>query len=372
MISLSPLTATWETSPAHELERLSSLPTGLVWRAVQPGESDMTLEWTGERFVPGAGGAAISYEHVHRYLIAQRLAAGQRVLDLASGEGYGTDLLAQRAALVVGLEIDLDAVVHARATYRRDNLRFLRGDIRRAPLNPAQFDVVVCFEAIEHVSQPEFVLQEARRLLRPDGVLVISTPERKEYSDLRNFKNEFHEHEFYEDEFRGFLQPVFPCVEMLGQRVLNASAMWPLGSGDARELTATYSTGALATGDAAEGLPPPLYCVAVCGAAEARIHERGMRHLSLFVDPEQQWIDEHEQAILTRARLESQVLELKTHSDLLLSVKARQEDELTRLNAEAESLRLRIKDLYESTSWRVTRPLRAVSTRLSSPRRRGS
>ena len=64
------------------------------------------LEWTGERFVPGNGGAAISYEHVHRYQLAQTIAAGKRVVDLASGKGCGSALLSQLAASAVGVEID--------------------------------------------------------------------------------------------------------------------------------------------------------------------------------------------------------------------------------------------------------------------------
>jgi len=331
----------------------------------------MTLEWTGERFVPGAGGAAIAYEHRHRYLVAERMAAGRQVLDLASGEGYGSNLLAQRAALVVGLEIDVEAVAHADAKYQRDNLRFVRGDIRRAPLVAGVFDVLTCFEVIEHVTRPELVLQEARRLLRPDGVLVISTPERKEYSDARHFKNEFHEHEFYEDEFRAFLQSAFPCVEVFGQRLLTTSALWPLDPPIPKDLPAAFLTGTVATADPAEGLPRPQYCIAACGGEEAHVRERVDQSLSLLVDPLQEWIDEYDQGIEARANLELEVVDLKAHTDLLLSIKAHHEEQIAQLTSEVETLRIRLRELYKSTSWRLTQPLRATSRLLASLRRQG-
>ena len=80
------------------------------------------IEWTGERFIPGEGGAAILYEHAHRYHLAQSLATGKRVVDLASGEGYGSELLSQAARSVIGVEIDTEALAHATTKYRRDNL----------------------------------------------------------------------------------------------------------------------------------------------------------------------------------------------------------------------------------------------------------
>ena len=117
------------------------------------------LEWTGERYIPGEGGPEIFYEHAHRYLFARSLVAGRDVLDLASGEGYGSSWLATTATTVQGIDIEPDAVEHARERYGHlPGVTFSVGDILDVPFPDASFDVVVCFEAIEPVSYTHLTL----------------------------------------------------------------------------------------------------------------------------------------------------------------------------------------------------------------------
>src|SRR6476646_3809005 len=102
------------------------------------------LEWTGERFLPWINESTIAYEHLHRYAYAATLAKNKRVLDLASGEGYGANMLATAAASVVGVDIDDNAVRHAADKYVRDNLQFLSGSITAAPIrDDHSFDIIV-------------------------------------------------------------------------------------------------------------------------------------------------------------------------------------------------------------------------------------
>src|SRR5881398_248479 len=106
--------------------------------------SDITF--TGERFVPGCAGE-IAYEHWHRYAFARRFTAGKRVLDAASGEGYGTALLARSADTACGLDIDYPTVAHATAAYRSiDRACFVTGSCGELPFADSSFDVVVSFE----------------------------------------------------------------------------------------------------------------------------------------------------------------------------------------------------------------------------------
>src|SRR5512141_2447359 len=123
-------------------------------------------EFTGERFLPGAGGGDIAYEHCHRYAFARRFAAGRRVLDAACGEGYGTALLGAVAADATGVDIDAASIAHARATYGgRANVRFATGSVAALPFATASFDVVVSFETIEHLAadeQPAMLAEIAR------------------------------------------------------------------------------------------------------------------------------------------------------------------------------------------------------------------
>src|SRR5260370_39543138 len=89
--------------------------------------------FTGERFTSAAVGQ-IEIEHMHRYLFARDLCRRKDVLDVASGEGYGTALLAQVARRVVGIEIEPTVVAHAQKTYSRDNLHYVVGDARSLPI----------------------------------------------------------------------------------------------------------------------------------------------------------------------------------------------------------------------------------------------
>ena len=131
---------------------------------------------SGERFVPEAmGGQLIEAEHHARYRHAAQLVAGRSVLDAGCGVGWGSALLAHAgAARVTGLDIDAGAL--ADATGRTDAATFVRGDLMDLPFADASFDVVVCFEAIEHVLGPLLALDELRRVLAPDGVLTVSSP----------------------------------------------------------------------------------------------------------------------------------------------------------------------------------------------------
>jgi cyclopropane fatty-acyl-phospholipid synthase-like methyltransferase len=190
------------------------------------------LEWTGERFVPWADAPAVAYEHLHRYYWLAQFVGGRRVLDLASGEGYGSNLLAQHAASVVGIDNDAEAVRNAAGKYARANLSFVRASIAKVPISSTSvFDIIACFEAIEHIDQHDEFLAEAGRLLSQEGLFVVSTPNKDVYSRARGEQNPFHVKELSFAELDALLTRYFPHVEYLGQRVLHASSLWPLPGG---------------------------------------------------------------------------------------------------------------------------------------------
>ncbi len=188
------------------------------------------LEFTGERFVTSYDSPQISYEHWHRYAYAAQWVAGKSVLDMACGEGYGSALLAKTATEVVGMDISPETVAHAEETYCLPNLFFVTAQAGGIPAGNGVFDVVVSFETIEHVdqnTQQEF-LREIKRVLKPDGLLIMSTPNKLIYSDLPKYHNEYHVKEFYFREFKDFLQHYFKGTVFLGQRVYAGSFIWPL------------------------------------------------------------------------------------------------------------------------------------------------
>ena len=187
------------------------------------------LKYTGERYLPWLENAQAGYEHLHRYIFAKSFAQGKRVLDLASGEGYGAVLLAEVAESVVGVDIDPQAIQHATSRYLRPNLKFLEGSILDIPLQGENlFDLVICFEAIEHIEKPEKLLGEVKRVLKKDGIFIVSTPNKLTFSDDTGQMWAWHTREFYFPEFRDLLGRFFPHTEFLGQRVFCGSNVWSL------------------------------------------------------------------------------------------------------------------------------------------------
>ena len=120
------------------------------------------LEWTGERCVPWVDDWQVLYEHLHRYYFAADLADGRRVLDLGSGEGYGSAILAERAKEVLGIEIDVLAVENASTNYPLDNLEFRQSSVLDLDdLPDTSFDLVVCYEVIEHITEHDELLSRS-------------------------------------------------------------------------------------------------------------------------------------------------------------------------------------------------------------------
>ncbi|MBV8834528.1 MAG: class I SAM-dependent methyltransferase, partial [Acidobacteriaceae bacterium] len=123
------------------------------------------LPFTGERFTSAESGQ-IEIEHVHRYVLARHFCRGKDVLDIASGEGYGSALLAQVARSVIGVDVADEAIAHAAHNYGCERLSFRLGAAEQLPLADASVDVVVSFETLEHFYAHGQFLAEIRRVLR--------------------------------------------------------------------------------------------------------------------------------------------------------------------------------------------------------------
>ena len=219
----------------------SDLDVAVVFRSRKAGGKvtmnekgqSLLLEPTGERYLPWIEEASIAYEHLHRYAYATQCVKNKRVLDLACGEGYGSYLLAKTATSVMGIDIDETAIKHARNKYIKRNLEFRVGSITDIPIDGERlFDVAICFEALEHIEDHQKLLSEVKRLLTPEGVFIVSTPNKTVYSDEPQFNNPFHVHELYFDEFRELLEQYFKNVKFLGQRIYCNSNIWPVFAGE--------------------------------------------------------------------------------------------------------------------------------------------
>lgn len=142
------------------------------------------LQDTGERMIPGFHGRTIMYaEHMTRYIAAQELSDGKVVLDIAAGSGYGTNILAQKAKKAYGVDVSPDAIKYAQENYGAKNIEFLVGDAEEIPLPDKSVDLVITFETIEHVKNYKKFLSEISRVLKEDGLAIVSTPNDEEFTE---------------------------------------------------------------------------------------------------------------------------------------------------------------------------------------------
>lgn len=236
------------------------------------------LPFTGERFTPECV-REIWYEHMHRYAYALEFCRDKRVLDAACGEGYGSALLAHVGADVLGLDVDPATIDHAMQRYRQvNNLRFESRDVTALDELPdASFDVIVSFETLEHVNEQERMLAGFKRLLRPGGVLLISSPDKRNYSDQRDYHNEFHVRELYRDQLEALLKTQFAQTQLYCQKLLFQSLLWDPD----RAPTAARASTLLADGSVSDRAQyEALYFIAICSDSDlGAIAPAGAVHL---------------------------------------------------------------------------------------------
>ncbi len=222
-----------------------------------------TQEFTGERYIPGAGGAQMAYEHLHRYLFAARWARGKHVLDVATGSGYGAALLARGAGAVYAMDLDETAVQNASRAWSHERLNFFRGDATQLPLRSGSVALILAFEVLEHLADQEGLIREIARVCSSQGMAVISTPNKASYSDARGYKNPFHVHELCRAEFLSLLGRHFGKVSLLSQQMRAGSLITgkPTGADLCEIITDPAPAG---SGPPVE----PMYFLAVCSHRE--------------------------------------------------------------------------------------------------------
>ncbi|HEX5164395.1 MAG TPA: class I SAM-dependent methyltransferase [Thermomicrobiales bacterium] len=175
----------------------------------------MGMRFTGERVIPEMPEMRVTFlQSLAAYEFAAQLASGKRVLDCGSGEGYGTALLANDAAFVVGLDRDPETVAYASGKYAdAERAAFIVANADRLPFADDSFGLAVCFQVIEHLPDPLAFIREVHRLLAPGGTFVLTTPNLL-VTGAR--PNPHHVHDYAPDDLRGLLERVFADVELRG------------------------------------------------------------------------------------------------------------------------------------------------------------
>ena len=242
------------------------------------------LEFTGERFTPECV-REIWYEHWHRYAFTLPLAAGRDVIDVASGEGYGTDLLASVANRVHGYDIDEASIRHARKRYAaRPNSHYQVASATALPLQDKSVGLIASFETLEHLGEQAEMLEEFSRVLADDGLLVISTPDKLTYSDKTGYNNPDHVKELYRNEFVDLLQQQFSEVLLFGQKMMFSSAIWSLLEEPEPRFRIHHHEGQAIKGQNSLAFEP-LYYVAVCSKQAISVADQSkLSNLDLLTD----------------------------------------------------------------------------------------
>jgi len=208
----------------------------------------MIKTWTGERLETFVNKDTAT-QHLHRYALAIDFIKGKRVLDIASGEGYGSNLMSKYAAGVIGVDIDEAAINAAIEKYKAGNLEFRLGKADDIPVPDNSMDVVISFETLEHHDRHHEMMKEIKRVLRNDGILIMSTPEKKAYSDDARHVNPFHVKELYLHEFKDLINNYFTDVHFYFQDIFkgsliipeNESTKYTIYEGDFREINPAKS-----------------------------------------------------------------------------------------------------------------------------------
>jgi SAM-dependent methyltransferase len=323
-----------------------------------PGPPDGS-EGVPERFEPDSSVPRLmKSEHWVRYQLAAELAPGRRVLDAGCGTGYGTRLLEDAGASEV-TGIDLSPAAIAAAGERCAAATLVEGDLTATGLAAGSFDLITCFEVIEHLEAHEEVITELHRLLASDGVLLISSPNREVYLA----GNPHHVRELTPDELDTLLSSRFANVAFLRQHPWMASAVLRTevhedsdpraigaatvikvdGVGAGRE---TYTVALASNGP----LPDVHQVVALSEPTEVSNFVEAIKALELrLAEAEGAALAADERRSAADREAEEALNNLRETGDQLQLTRAH----LDRANAAIE-------DITNSISWRVTAPLRRL------------
>ena len=174
-----------------------------------------------ERFIPGQDDQ-MTIEHLHRYENILSFIKNKSVLDIASGDGYGSYLMSRYASEVYGVDICKKTIAKAKKKYLNKNLTFISDSILELKNIHKKFDVVVSFETLEHLKNHKKIIENLKQCLKPQGVLIISTPNKPVYKKF-NPSNPFHLKELNFKEFDELIRPFFRHIKYCAQKLMISS-----------------------------------------------------------------------------------------------------------------------------------------------------
>jgi len=185
------------------------------------------MKFTTERIIPDRLECGPTLQtHMARYRFVESFVQDAVALDAGCGCGYGTHHLAKSGARnVTGIDVSPQAIEYARQHYSAANLRYRVMDVAALSFPDETFDAAVCLEVFEHVPDYRQLLAEIRRVLKPNGRIVVSTPNGRIFSPKGRPINPWHVHEFSRIEFQKVMAPYFREVQLWGQTIKSPIAL---------------------------------------------------------------------------------------------------------------------------------------------------
>ncbi len=179
------------------------------------------MKYTGERLVPGVDKLkALLTEDLAKFVFASQYLQGKYVLDAGCGAGQGANYVAANAArAVVAVDIDPEAVGFAQGYFQRDNLKFSVMSVERLSFPDNTFEAVTSIEVIEHLYHHDWYLAGIARVLKPEGIYILSTPNKRRTSPTPGGMWPAHTREFYIHELRDMLSQHFSKIEIWGESI---------------------------------------------------------------------------------------------------------------------------------------------------------
>lgn len=182
----------------------------------------MAQEFTGERYLHSEIDDQISVEHKHRYQFASMFTLNKATLDLGCGSGYGS-LYLKDASSYLGIDVSPETIAECELKYSSPSKKFQVDDAQSLNLPNASFDVVTCFEVLEHVERPEDIVSQAARVLNLEGIFISSTPDIDNYNSVLFEPNPFHINEMSLSQYRNILSKHFRHNQIIGQYFCQSS-----------------------------------------------------------------------------------------------------------------------------------------------------
>lgn len=292
------------------------------------------LEDTGERLIPEGNERTLTYgEHIARYNSVKKLVEGKIVVDVASGTGYGTKIMSFHASKVIGIDNSKSAIEYSKRHHFSEKIEYLVGDALKLPLDSSSVDVVVSFETIEHLPDQKKFIKEVKRILKPDGIFIVSTPNEDEFME----GNEFHLHEFTLKELKKLISNNFKHNQFFYQ-----SSWFSTGLLGESKFTKSFAENIYTTKTFSDTKGKALFFICVAGNSE-------IPNLDENIVVADTWSMKASQELANRHTEEVEILVRKVLET------ERREKALYDNNME---LRADIERIYNSMSWRSTKFIR--------------